>query len=76
MTASDYKKMIKQLKAKPVILEKYKKFNAPKKRSCGFSLKKCKRCGRIKARINQYKLHFCRQCFREIATKIGFKKYG
>ncbi|MDP7141276.1 MAG: 30S ribosomal protein S14 [Candidatus Woesearchaeota archaeon] len=52
------------------------KFNAPKERSCGFSLQKCKRCGRVKAHISKYDLHFCRQCFREIASKIGFKKYS
>tara|TARA_Y100000310_G_scaffold339173_1_gene431063 strand:+ start:9822 stop:10052 length:231 start_codon:yes stop_codon:yes gene_type:complete len=76
MTASDHRKMIKQLKVKPVILQKYLKFNAPKKRSCGFSLKRCRRCGRTKAHIGKYNLHFCRQCFREIAQKIGFKKYS
>ena len=44
MTTSDYKKVFKQLKVKPVKLDKYKKHNKPKKRSTGIALKKCKRC--------------------------------
>jgi len=76
MTYSDFRKVFKQLKVKPAKLKKYLKHNAPKKRSCGFSLRKCKRCGRVKAHIRSYGLHLCRQCFRDIATKIGFKKYS
>lgn len=76
MTTSDYKKVFKQLKSKQAVLEKYKKFNAPKKRSCGKARKKCQRCGRMGAHIDKYGLNLCRQCFREIATKIGFKKYS
>ncbi len=76
MTTSDYKKVFKQLKAKPEKLEKFKKHNAPKKRTCGIALRKCKRCGRMRAHLRQYGLHLCRQCFRDIATKIGFKKYS
>jgi len=76
MTTSDYRKVFKQLKAKPVKLKKYLKHNAPKKRSCGKNLKKCRRCGRTGAHIGKYNLDLCRQCFREVATKIGFKKYS
>ena len=76
MTTSDYRKVFKQLKAKPAKLEKYKKHNSPKKRSCGELRKKCKRCGRTGAQVSKYGLGLCRQCFREIATKIGFKKYS
>lgn len=76
MTTSDYKKVFKQLKSKPSVFEKYKKFNAPKKRSCGISKNKCQRCGRTGAHIDKYGLNLCRQCFREVATKIGFKKYS
>jgi len=75
MTTSDYRKMFKQLKAKPVKLRKYLKHNSPKERSCGSSLRRCKRCGRFKAHISKYGLHLCRQCFREIALDLGFKKY-
>ena len=75
MTPSDFRKVLKQLKGKPAIHRKYLKENAPKERSCGISLMKCRRCGRNKGHIGKYNLHLCRQCFREIATKIGFKQY-
>lgn len=76
MTTSDYRKMFKQLKAKPAKLKKFIKHNAPKKRGCGIALRKCRRCGRTRAHIRSYGLGLCRQCFREIAKKIGFKKYS
>ncbi len=76
MTYSDYKKAFKQLKEKPVVLAKYKKHNAPMKRSCGINLRRCRHCGRTRAHIRKYGLEVCRQCFREIATQIGFKKYS
>lgn len=74
MTYSDHKKFFKQLKVKPVKLKKFLKHNVPKKRF-GISTKKCRRCGRPKAHIGSYGLHLCRQCFREIASDLGFKKY-
>lgn len=76
MTAKDYKKIFTQLKAKPAKLEKFKKHNTPKKREFGPGSRKCKRCNRRGAHISKYGLHLCRQCFREIATKIGFKRYS
>lgn len=76
MSYSNHEKEFKQLKVKPAKLEKYKKHNAPKKRSCGVSLKRCRRCGRIRGHIDKYGLDLCRQCFREIATNIGFKKFN
>jgi len=76
MTTSSYKKAFKQLKAKPVKLRKYIKFNSPKERSCGKNTKSCRRCGRKGAHIDKYGLDLCRQCFRETATKIGFKQYS
>ena len=33
----------------------------------------CKRCG-CYVSIQKYDLHLCRQCFREVATSLGFKK--
>lgn len=76
MTTSDYRKAFKQLKEKPVKLKKFLKHNAPKKRSVGRALKKCKRCGRNGGHVSKYNLHVCRQCLREIATSIGFKIYS
>lgn len=75
MTTSDYKKMFVQLNVKPAIKAKYIKHNAPNDRKFGKSTKKCKRCGRMGAHLGQYDLNLCRQCFREIASEIGFKKY-
>lgn len=76
MTSKDYKKVFKQLEIKPVKLEKYKKHNTPIKRNFGTASRKCKRCGRKGGHIQKYGLNLCRQCFREIAKKIGFKKYS
>lgn len=36
----------------------------------------CRRCGRTGGVIRKYDLYYCRQCFREIATTVGFKKYS
>lgn len=36
----------------------------------------CRRCGRHGAIIRKYGLMYCRQCMREVATKIGFRKYS
>ncbi|MEM2759890.1 MAG: 30S ribosomal protein S14 [Nitrososphaerales archaeon] len=35
----------------------------------------CKRCGSYNALIRNYDLNLCRQCFREVAARLGFKKY-
>jgi small subunit ribosomal protein S14 len=75
MSYSSWDKALKQLKAKPNKMKKFIKFNSPKPRTTGRALRKCRRCGRIRGHINKYGLHYCRQCFREIATQIGFKKY-
>ena len=76
MTASDWRKAFKQLEAKPVKLAKYKKHNAPKQRTCGRALRKCRETGRVGGHISKYGLHLCRQSFREMAPKLGFKKYS
>lgn len=76
MSYSNHKKAFKQLKSKPAKMKKYKKHNVPKQRSCGLSKFRCSRCGRIRGHIKSYGLNVCRQCFREIAPKIGFKKYS
>jgi len=36
----------------------------------------CKRCGNYTGMIQKYNLMLCRQCFRDVAEKIGFKKYS
>lgn len=76
MTASDWKKIIKQLKEKPEKKQKFLKHNKPKERKIGIAKQKCEKCGRFGAHINSYGLHLCRHCFREIAEELGFKKYS
>ena len=76
MTTSDYKKVLEQLKVKPAKYNKFIKHNSPKERSCGRNLKKCRRCGTYRGHISSYGLNLCRRCFREVATKIGFKKFN
>ena len=76
MTASDWKKNLKQLKRKPAVMQKFIAHNKPKDRKQGIAAYKCERCGRFGAHLNQYNLNLCRHCFREIAVEIGFKKYN
>ena len=76
MTASDWNKLLRQLQAKPVIAKRFLKYGKPKERTTGIAKQKCRRCGRFGAHIGQYNIHLCRQCFREIAEEMGFKKYS
>ncbi|GGL26277.1 30S ribosomal protein S14 [Halarchaeum sp. CBA1220] len=36
----------------------------------------CRRCGRSQGLVGKYDVWLCRQCFREIARPMGFKKYS
>jgi small subunit ribosomal protein S14 len=36
----------------------------------------CRRCGREQGLVGKYDVWLCRQCFREIAREMGFKKYS
>lgn len=75
MPASDWRRILKQLESKPAIKARFLRFCKPKERKFGIAAKKCVRCGRFGAHISKYNLHLCRQCFREIAEQLGFKKY-
>jgi len=76
MSTSDYRKMFTQLDKKPVKKRKYLRFNRPRLRSCGIALRKCKNCGRNGGHIRKYGLNLCRQCFRDMAADLGFKKFS
>lgn len=76
MTASHYTKVLKQIANKKGRLKAWEKHNVPKKRRFGPGTKRCTRCLRHEAHITKYGLHLCRQCFREIALELGFKKYS
>jgi small subunit ribosomal protein S14 len=47
----------------------------PVKRTIGRGSRRCRRCGRCGAIIMKYELMICRQCFREVARDLGFRKY-
>ena len=42
----------------------------------GRGANECKMCGRKQGLVRRYHIMFCRQCFREVAPQIGFKKYS
>lgn len=44
-------------------------------RKHGKSSKKCRICGTHDRVIRKYGLYICGRCFREVAPKLGFKKY-
>lgn len=74
MTAKDYSKVKNQLAQKPAKWAKYQKHNAPKSRDTGRIASKCNFCGTTRGIVGQYGLNICRRCFRQNATKLGFKK--
>ena len=76
MTYSDHKKVFKQLKAKPVKLKRFLKHNSTKERKFGPNTKHCRICGTPRGHIGKYGLNICRRCFRNIASKLSFKKYN
>jgi ribosomal protein S14 len=65
-----------QIADKPAKRKRFLKHNRPLKKKCGIGRRKCVRCGRFGAHIKKYGLDVCRQCFRELAPEIGFRKYG
>ena len=76
MTTSNHTKVLKQIGHKKGKVQKYNKYNVPKKRKHGETTKKCNLCGRTGGHISKYGLNLCRHCFRDHATKLGFKKYS
>ena len=40
----------------------------------GRGANECRICGRKQGLVRKYDIYFCRQCFREWAGKMGFKK--
>lgn len=70
-----YQGVLEQIKHNRNKVKRFKKHNFPKKRSFGKAKRKCRRCGRRgRGIIRKYDLYYCRQCFREVAHKLGFKK--
>jgi len=46
-----------------------------KERKFGKGSIKCRICNKRRGVIRKYGLSYCRQCFREIAKELGFKKF-
>ncbi len=46
------------------------------KRKFGKGARKCIRCGSFRGIVRKYGLMYCRRCFREVATKLGFRIYS
>ncbi|MBS7631489.1 30S ribosomal protein S14 [Candidatus Bathyarchaeota archaeon] len=49
--------------------------NSVKVKKYGKGSRHCIRCGSYDGLIRRYGLNLCRRCFREVADKLGFKKY-
>tara|TARA_Y100000034_G_scaffold135244_1_gene206324 strand:+ start:2952 stop:3182 length:231 start_codon:yes stop_codon:yes gene_type:complete len=75
MPASNWKKILKQIKHKPAKMHRFLKHNRPKERTTGKARRRCERTDQFGGHIKQYGINMCRQAFREIAEEIGFKKY-
>ncbi len=71
-----FEKLRKQVESKPERLARFLKFCSPASRKFGKNSRKCRKCGRTGGIIRSYGLLYCRQCFREEAEKLGFKKYN
>ncbi len=70
-----FKNAMKQIASKKVKLAKFMKHNKPRDRKTGRNATQCRICGKTEGVINKYGLQYCRQCFREEAKKLGFRKY-
>lgn len=66
----------KQVEGKAGKYPRFMKYCAPKKRKFGKSAHPCRRCGKTSGVIVKYGLQYCRQCFREEAQKLGFRKFN
>ncbi len=76
MTTSSYDKVLVQIRHKPGKYRRWQKHNVPRPRKFGEITKKCVRCGRTGAHVSKYGIDLCRQCFREAAPRLGFKKFN
>ncbi|MBI4021501.1 MAG: 30S ribosomal protein S14 [Candidatus Aenigmarchaeota archaeon] len=64
-----------QIQNKPLKLARFERFNKSKVRKFGKNIHRCRKCGKSRGIVRQYELLYCRQCFREEAEKLGFRKY-
>ena len=70
-----YERVRKSIENKPIKLARYEKFNKARVRKHGKITHPCRKCNKKAGVIRKYGLMYCRQCFREQAEKLGFRKY-
>jgi small subunit ribosomal protein S14 len=70
-----YERVFKQIERKPLKVARMERFSKTKKRKFGKNLYPCRKCGKTSGVVRQYGIQYCRQCFREEAKKMGFRKY-
>ncbi len=71
-----FERVRKQIEKKPEKVGRYDRFNKSKERKFGKITHPCRKCGKKAGVIRKYGLMYCRQCFREEAERVGFKKYS
>jgi ribosomal protein S14 len=57
------------------VSERLAKQKPKKVRNYGKGSRPCQRCGSYGPIVRRLGINLCRQCFRELAPKLGFKKY-
>lgn len=76
MTASSWTKVLKQIKKKKAKKARFLKHNKPNQITQGIGARRCRICWRYGGHIRKYGLGLCRQCFREQAKEMGFRRFG
>ncbi len=71
-----FERIAKNLKGKPAKYNRFLKFSKHKTQPHDARTRKCVRCNRAEAHISIHGLSYCRECFREVAKDLGFRKYG
>ncbi len=71
-----YERIAKNLKGKPAKYSRFTRFNQHKLQPHDRRAHMCVRCNRTEAHIGIHGLSYCRECFREVAKDLGFRKYG
>lgn len=51
------------------------KYRPPNEVKFGRGAVRCRRCGTHDGVVRRYGIYLCRQCFRELAPQLGFRKY-
>ncbi len=69
-----YMEILKQIAGKKQKVKRFMKFSAPKKKKFGKGSFACANCGRHDGVIRKYGIMYCRQCFRENAESLGWRK--